>query len=163
MQESKKTIYFVRHGQTVGNVAEISQGPDDQLNKKGLMQAKFIAKRASELNFSQIISSDYARAKSTAQTISERTGKPLELSELFREFRRPSEFWGRVPKQDPEVLAGYTEMEQNFFKKTGAIVTKKTSLISSAVAKPLCSISLTIKQTGCWLLLTVISCAICLV
>jgi len=117
MQDPKKTIYFVRHGQTVGNVAEISQGPDDQLNKKGLMQATFIAKRAAHLNFSQIISSDYVRAKSTAQTISERTGKSLELSELFREFRRPSEFWGRVPKQDPEVLAGYTQMEQNFFQE----------------------------------------------
>lgn len=109
-----KVIYFVRHGQTVANVAEQTQGPDDPLNEVGLKQAEIIAERAQSLDFECIIASDYARAKVTAENIHEATSKPIEFSKLFRELRRPSEFWGRVVKEDEEVLAGYRLINENF-------------------------------------------------
>lgn len=109
-----KVIYFVRHGQTVANVAEQTQGPDDPLNEVGLKQADIVAERAKSLDFECIVSSDYSRAKATAEKIHEATGKSIEFSELFRELRRPSEFLGRVVKEDSEVLAGYKLINENF-------------------------------------------------
>jgi probable phosphoglycerate mutase len=109
-----KTIYFVRHGQTVANVTGQIQGPDDPLNEKGIKQAAIIASRARNLDFECIVSSDYPRAKVTAETIHFATGKPLEFSELFREYRRPSAFWGKVVHDDQAVLAGYKLMNEHF-------------------------------------------------
>jgi len=116
MQDPKLTIYFVRHGETVGNVAGQSQGPNDPLTELGHTQDRILAERALGIDVDRIISSDYDRAKATAETIQKTTGKPLELSELFRELRRPSAFQGRVPKEDPEVLKGYQEMEAHYFE-----------------------------------------------
>jgi probable phosphoglycerate mutase len=109
-----KKVYFVRHGQTVANITGQTQGPDDPLNEEGIKQAGVIAQRAMKLDFECIISSDYPRAKVTAEAIRSATNKPLEFSELFREFRRPSEFWGRIPREDDEVLAGYKLISENF-------------------------------------------------
>jgi broad specificity phosphatase PhoE len=115
MQNPKKTIYFVRHGQTAGNVAGQTLSSEAPLNEHGHTQAQFVAKRALQLDFGRIISSDYCRAKQTAEAIAGTTGKPLEFSELFREYRRPSEFWGRMSKEDSEVFAGYKAIEKHFF------------------------------------------------
>ena len=112
-----KVIYFVRHGQTVANVAGQTQGPDDPLNEAGLEQADIVAERAKDLDFEIIIASDYPRAKITAEKIQEATKKPIEFSELFRELRRPSEFWGRVVQKDEEVLAGYALINEHFGDK----------------------------------------------
>jgi broad specificity phosphatase PhoE len=109
-----KVIYFVRHGQTVANTTGQTQGPDDPLNAEGIRQAGIIAERSMKLKFDCIISSDYPRALVTAETIQSLTGKPLQISELLREFRRPSEFWGRIPLEDAEVYAGYEQIGQHF-------------------------------------------------
>lgn len=113
----KKLIYFVRHGQTVANIAGQTQGPDDPLNETGLKQASVIAERAKNLDFETIVASDYLRAKITAEKIQEATNKPIVFSALFRELRRPSEFWGRVVQDDEEVLAGYELLNKHFRDK----------------------------------------------
>ncbi len=109
-----KTTYLARHGQTVANITGQTQGSDDPLTQKGIWQAGILAECTQKLHFDSIISSDYPRAKVTAETIQQATRKPLVICELFREFRRPSEFWGRIPAQDPEVLRGYQIINRNF-------------------------------------------------
>jgi len=117
MQSQKKTIYFVRHGQTAGNVAGYTLGPDIELNELGRQQSQDLAQRAQGMDFTRIISSEDVRAKQTAQVVQEVTGKPLELSKLFCECRRPSEFWNRSLQNDSEVRAGYKEIYDNFGAK----------------------------------------------
>lgn len=110
-----KTIYFVRHGQTVANISGQIQGPDDPLNERGIMQAQILSERISDFNFDKIITSDYIRARATAEVIQKVSTVPLEFSEYFREYRRPSEFWGRVPKDEQEILDVYQVINDNFF------------------------------------------------
>jgi probable phosphoglycerate mutase len=112
-----KIVYFVRHGQTVSNIFEKTQGPDDHLSEVGLRQADVVAERAKTIDFECIITSDYSRAKVTAEKIHKVTGRPIESSGLFREIRRPTEFLGRIVKEDNEVLAGYKLINENFGNK----------------------------------------------
>lgn len=114
---TQKRVYFIRHGQTSANVTQTTQGPDSALNDEGIRQAGILAERAKRLDFDSIISSDYDRAKVTAEHIHKMVDKPLELSELFREYRRPSEFWGKSIGElggDNIVARGFAEMDKHF-------------------------------------------------
>ena len=94
-ETTKKIVYFVRHGQSVGNVAPVFQSLDSSLSKVGLKQAKFIAKRVSNLNFDKLISSPLIRTRQTAEAISQTTNKPIVFSDLFVEKIRPSSINGK--------------------------------------------------------------------
>ena len=96
MNAPDKIVYFVRHGQTEGNVTDIIQGLDDPLSATGELQAENLALRAQNLDFEVLISSDAFRAQQTAGIISKRTQHSIELSDLFREIKRPSAFIGKL-------------------------------------------------------------------
>ncbi|MBI1999491.1 MAG: histidine phosphatase family protein [Parcubacteria group bacterium] len=98
-----KRVYFVRHGETENNVLNIHQGSEPSLTERGREQAKFVAERLARISFDALISSDYVRACETARMISEKTGKPVVQSELFRERKNPSEINGK-PHTDPEAV-----------------------------------------------------------
>lgn len=96
MSDSKieKTVYFVRHGQSEGNVTPIFQGPDSPLSEKGWEQAESIAERVSKLSFEALIASPFRRAKETAETIAKATNTQPEYSELFVERIKPESLNG---------------------------------------------------------------------
>lgn len=96
-----KRVYFVRHGETHCNVANLVQPPDDPLNENGLMQAARVAERARNLTFQKLIASDYPRAQQTAAAIAGAVGMSVETSPLFREFLGPSQFF-RLPNSTDE-------------------------------------------------------------
>jgi probable phosphoglycerate mutase len=89
-QKIKKTIYFVRHGQSEHNIAPVFQSPDSPLNELGRKQAASTAQRVSKLSFNALITSPFERAKETAEIISKSTGKEYELSDLFVERVKPT-------------------------------------------------------------------------
>jgi len=97
-----KTIYFVRHGQSEGNVSPVYQTMSSPLTKEGKQQAQFIGERCSQLPIEAIISSTQLRAKETAALIAEKTGHTVEFSDLFRERRKPTELNGKL-FDDPEA------------------------------------------------------------
>ncbi|OGG62686.1 hypothetical protein A3C21_03675 [Candidatus Kaiserbacteria bacterium RIFCSPHIGHO2_02_FULL_59_21] len=97
-----KTVYFVRHGESTGNIAPVYQAVDVTLTDSGRKQARFVAERCEKLPIEGIISSNQTRAKETAEIIAEKTGHPVEFSELFRERRKPTELNGK-PFGDPEA------------------------------------------------------------
>lgn len=90
-----KTVYFVRHGQSEGNVAEVYQSTDSPLTEKGKMQARVVAERCSRLPIEAIISSNQLRAMETANIISAVTGHEVEFTDLFRERRKPNALNGK--------------------------------------------------------------------
>ena len=108
-----KNIYFVRHGESEGNQARLYQSSETYLSEKGHSQAKLIADRFSNIEVEIIISSDYIRAKQTAQYISEVKGKDIIESQLFRERKRPS-IQENQSKEIPELIDIDKEIEDNW-------------------------------------------------
>ncbi|HWH07485.1 MAG TPA: histidine phosphatase family protein [Candidatus Paceibacterota bacterium] len=108
-----KTVYFVRHGESEGNAGPLRQSPDTPLTELGKEQARIVAARAAKLSFETVLSSTYARARETADYIVDKTGKPIEYTDLFVERRRSSVVIGQA-KNDPAVLAAEAAILSNF-------------------------------------------------
>lgn len=108
----KKTIYFVRHGQSEDNARPVFQAYDSPLSEKGLQQADKIAERAKHLQFDRIICSPQMRAKQTAEAIQAKTGKDLVASELFIERFKPTSIDGK-PWEDETAAAVYKAWEKS--------------------------------------------------
>lgn len=110
--EAQKTIYFVRHGESVANEQGIRQGSDDQLNDKGKKQAQLIGRRLKALPLEVVVASVNPRATETAKIATALGGQPLEPSPLFAERRNSSSIIGK-PFYDPEVMATYKTIREH--------------------------------------------------
>lgn len=108
-----KKIYFVRHGESEGNIGPIRQTGASSLSEKGKVQAVSVAKRCAKLPVDLIISSSMKRAKETAHIILEKSAKPIEYSDLFVERRRSSEVLGK-PKDSEIASRAEREIEAHF-------------------------------------------------
>jgi probable phosphoglycerate mutase len=93
-------IYLVRHGETTYNEKGLVQDGSPLLTDRGVKQANQVAERLQHLDFKNLLVSDYERTKQTAQPVVELTGVQPEYSPLFREIRRPSEFFHTERKRE---------------------------------------------------------------
>lgn len=98
-----KTVYFVRHGQSVDNISPVFQSLDSPLSPTGEKQAGLIAGRLSHVNFDTLIASPVKRAKQTAEAIAAKTGKEIVFSDLFVENIKPSSIAQGAPWTDQEA------------------------------------------------------------
>ena len=78
-------IFLIRHGETEGNAARVVQRPDNPLSPRGVVQAARLARRLREEGIARILSSDLARAVTTAETLQRATGAPLAFEPLLQE------------------------------------------------------------------------------
>jgi len=78
-------IFLIRHGETVGNAGRIVQLPDSPLSPRGVAQAERLARRLAREGVAQILSSDLARARTTAEALHWATGAPLVFEPLLHE------------------------------------------------------------------------------
>lgn len=78
-------ILLIRHGETALNAARVVQTPDTPLSDAGLQQAARLGERLSKSSIRKLLSSDYARARMTAEAIVSTTGIPIEINERLRE------------------------------------------------------------------------------
>jgi len=108
-----KKIYFVRHGQSEGNVGSIRQNRNSALTEHGRRQAESIASRVSGLGIEVVVSSVMSRALETGDIIARHLDVPLQISELFIERRRPSEQLEKS-KDDPIAISAEKMVRQNF-------------------------------------------------
>lgn len=112
--KQKKTVYFVRHGQSVDNALPVFQSVGSPLSDQGIAQAKSIAERLSTVRFDTLIASPLQRAKETATYISEKTDKDLVLSDLFVERIKPSEIDG-MPWTNEEANKVWRAWEKSLY------------------------------------------------
>lgn len=91
----EKTVYFVRHGESDGNITPVFQAPDSPLSKKGRQQALHVARRIAKLSFDALVASPMEWAKQTAEFITQATGKNPLYSDLFVERLNPSSLNGK--------------------------------------------------------------------
>ena len=85
MRSDARTIFLIRHGETDGNAARIVQLPDAPLSTRGIVQAERLARRLASEGIALILSSDLARAMSTAEHVQRATGAPVEHHPLLQE------------------------------------------------------------------------------
>lgn len=85
-----KKIYFVRHGETDGNLGGFWQGPEQPLNDQGRKQAALLAQRIAHLKIDKVLVSSMARAIETAEIILKDTEHSAQISDLFRELKEPT-------------------------------------------------------------------------
>lgn len=78
-------IHIVRHGETELNVARVVQKPDTPLSVCGCEQARRVGRRFVGGSIALILTSDYLRAKQTAESIKVAIGAPLEVNTNLRE------------------------------------------------------------------------------
>jgi probable phosphoglycerate mutase len=78
-------IFLIRHGETVGNASRIVQRPDSLLSPRGAAQADRLGRRLAGEGIAHIVSSDLARAASTAECLRRVTRAPLSFEPLLQE------------------------------------------------------------------------------
>src|SRR6185503_9746974 len=79
------SIFLIRHGETVGNASRVVQHPDNPLSPRGEAQAERLARRLAGAGIARIVSSDFARAASTARALERVLGVPLTFEPLLQE------------------------------------------------------------------------------
>ena len=108
-----KKVYFVRHAESEWNVKSVRQVGSAPITEKGQDQASLVGERFKDTPIDVVITSTMTRAKETAEIISEKIQKPLDLSDLFVERRRPDEQYG-VKKDDPKANEAEMAIRENF-------------------------------------------------
>jgi len=78
-------LFLIRHGETEGNALRIVQHPHIPLSARGVVQAERLALRLAREPIAHIVTSDYARALTTAESLQRATGAPLTVEPLLRE------------------------------------------------------------------------------
>lgn len=98
-------FYLVRHGESEGNALAIHQNATTSLSEIGKSQAKIMARRFIKIPVDTILSSDYVRAKQTAEAIGVVVNKEVEENILLREIKRPSELIGKsIHSSEVEII-----------------------------------------------------------
>lgn len=77
-------IYLVRHGQCDSNVKQIYNYVNEDLNSKGIEQAKELAEKIKNIDYDVVFSSPLVRAKHTAEIINVKN-KEIKIDERLRE------------------------------------------------------------------------------
>jgi len=78
-------IWLVRHGETAGNANRVIQVPETPLSERGLLQAARLGARLAEHAIARVVSSDYARARMTAEAVVASTGAPISFDPRLQE------------------------------------------------------------------------------
>jgi probable phosphoglycerate mutase len=110
----EKTVYFVRHAQSEDNAAPVFQSENSPLSEIGRRQAQRVAARLSKLPFDVIIASPLPRAKETAETIAQATGREVKYSKLFVERIKPARVRGKR-YEDKEASALWRDWTKSLY------------------------------------------------
>lgn len=78
-------LHLIRHGETDDNAQRVVQLPEAALSARGRAQAARLGARLRDAGIVRLVSSDYRRARETAEAVATATGLPLELEPLLRE------------------------------------------------------------------------------
>ena len=78
-------ILFIRHGETDLNAARVIQHPHTPLSTRGLEQANQLGRHLASRKIALVMASDYTRARSTAEKVSEYSGAPVKIDTELRE------------------------------------------------------------------------------
>ena len=78
-------VLLIRHGETDLNAAQVVQFPETPLGDHGLLQAEQLGRSLSRRSIELVLTSDYQRARTTAERVAQHTGAKLIESLHLRE------------------------------------------------------------------------------
>lgn len=108
-QEPEVVLYFARHGKTMLNTVDRSQGwIDAPLTPAGVEVAEYLGKGLRDVSFDKVFSSDSGRALETAELILTNSGQknvPIEQDKRLREYN----FGTYEGMMNEEMLAAVAE------------------------------------------------------
>jgi len=113
-----KKIYFIRHGQSEGNVLKIHQTINTPLSKLGQRQATLVAARFTQIRDALIVTSPCLRAYQTARAIALQNHAEIKINQLFTEKSAPSELTG-IAEESQQSKDIKNLHHQHFLKKNG--------------------------------------------
>ncbi len=90
-----KQVFFIRHGETKMNHGSRHQGPDEPLTARGREQVMDLVQFLRMEQIDTLISSNYLRARETAEIISRELSLTYSIEPSVREFGRPLSLYGR--------------------------------------------------------------------
>lgn len=111
MTTSFCTLYVVRHGQSEANVKDL-YGLDTPLTQLGKEQASLTAQNLKNVHFDAVFSSDFLRAKETAEIIAKEHKLVITTKKALRE-KYMGEIEGRVAKEVKKELKELFDMRKN--------------------------------------------------
>ncbi len=114
MESPEKIVYFVRHGQSMGNISPAFQPLDSPLSDVGKQQAERVAERISKISFETLLASPLSRTRETAEAITKMTGKQPEYVDLFVERIKPKKLEGKS-YDDKEAQGLWKEWEKSLY------------------------------------------------
>lgn len=88
------TLLLIRHGETELNAGRVVQFPDTPLGANGIAQADALGRHLARRGIGLVLSSDYRRARMTADSLVRHTGAPLFEHDCLRE-RNFGDYRGR--------------------------------------------------------------------
>ena len=91
-----KTIYLIRHGQSIDSQKERFQSASSPLNEEGILQSQQLSKEITALNIDLLVSSPLARALETAEIIAKEIHQEIRINDLFKEGVKPSSVDGKL-------------------------------------------------------------------
>ena len=106
-------LFLIRHGETEGNALRIVQHPHIPLSPRGVAQAERLAQHLAGEGIARIVTSDYARAMATAESLQRATDAPLSVEPLLRE-RNFGDLRGR-----PYAELGFDMFEPDYAPPNG--------------------------------------------
>ncbi len=111
-----KRVYFVRHGETEGNLQKFFQFPETELSEAGHNGGKAVARRCETLGIDMLVASNFTRAQQTAKHISECIDIPVTTVDFLHESYRPENIRG-VSIEAEEGQVHKKEYENEFWNK----------------------------------------------
>lgn len=88
-------VIVVRHGESIGGKQKIHQAEDMPLSQVGLEQALKASASLKNSSAAYVLSSELLRANQTAEVIGEALNLEVKRTDIFNEWKRPSELVGR--------------------------------------------------------------------
>lgn len=110
------TIYFVRHGQTDANVAQLfaGSGTDATLTEQGEQQALATGKALSEVSFSDAYASELTRTQKTAELVLSENASETPEIEVLSQWNDID--WGQVEGMPAsEVFSIYPDFNEDTY------------------------------------------------
>lgn len=123
MIKTLNSVYFIRHGETDYNKADLFTGSTDvTLNNVGRMQAQEAAKKLRSLHIEEIWTSPLIRAKETAEIISANLNLPVVTFSVMAE-RHFGRLEGKLKNSvDRKALPDDAENEVDFHQRAKEVL-----------------------------------------
>jgi broad specificity phosphatase PhoE len=131
------TIYLARHGRTAYNHTRRFQGQQHiPLDETGLDQAKQLSIRVADLGLVALWASPLARARQTAEAVSERLGLPIRFDDRLMETHTgiwTDRLYDDMAAEDPAAYQGFVTAAPDFTFEGGESYAEQGDRVMAAL------------------------------